>query len=331
MSATVHPDYVYWTNALAGTLGPVHDGDPQCGFYRRRLFKEGPFVPVAIWRGDDGMIALVDGKSVDASDLWTWVCDKPITEAEYHKVMAGEGWSDEPRAASVPSNMPADPFEALKIEFAAEQEVADELLAKPVTDQSHADQIAVLTKRLSGIKSKATNLHKVEKQPFLDGGRQVDDKFRDLKEEPDTLTKKLKRHLDAYLLEQQRIEQERQRAAREEQDRIRREAEAKAAEAAKANNAAAAAQAAAEAERLQQEADAKAKEAEARNASAGRTGAKVSLRTFTFATITDFDALLLALKDRPEIRECVETLANRAAKSGVELPGMSIQQEQRAA
>ena len=136
----VHPDYAYWTNALAGTLGPVHDGDPQCGFYRRRFAKDAPFVPVAIWRGEDGFIALVDGKSADASDIWTWVCDKPITEAEYHKVMGGEGWSDEPRAAAVPSNMPADPFEALKIEFAAEQEIADELLAKPVTEQAHADQ-----------------------------------------------------------------------------------------------------------------------------------------------------------------------------------------------
>lgn len=327
MSATVHPDYVYWANALAGTLGPVHDGDPQCGFYRRRLFKDGPFVPVAIWKQDGEFVAVVDGKTADAADIWTWVCDKPITEAEYHKVMNGEGWSDEPRAATVPSNMPSDPFEALKIEFAAEQEVAAELLAKPVTDQNHADQIAVLTKRLSGIKSKATNLHKVEKQPFLDGGRAVDDKFRDLKEEPDTLTKKLKRHLDAYLLEQQRQEQERRRKAQEEADRIRREAEAKAAEAAKENDD----EAAAEAERMAQEAAAAEREAQARNASAGRTGAKVSLRTYTFATITDFDALLMALKDRPEIRELVETLANRSAKSGVELPGMTITQEQRAA
>src|SRR5690606_7878493 len=183
------------------SLGPVHDGDPQCGFYRRRLFKDGPFVPVAIWKQDGEFVAVVDGKTADAADIWTWVCDKPITEAEYRKVMAGEGWSDEPRAATVPSNMPADAFEALKNGFAAEQEVAAELLAKPVTEQSHADQIAVLTKRLSGIKSKATNLHKTEKQPSLDEGRRIDTKWRDLKEEPDTLTKKLKRHLDAYLNE----------------------------------------------------------------------------------------------------------------------------------
>lgn len=323
----VHPDYVYWSNALAGNLGPISDGDPQCGFYRRRLFKDGPFVPVAIWKDGEALIALVDGKPVGAEDLWTWVCDKPITESEYHKVMGGGDWSDEPRKATVPSNMPADPFEALKIEFAAEQEVAAELLAKPVTEQSHADQIAVLTKRLSGIKSKATNLHKVEKQPFLDGGRNVDDKFRDLKEEPDTLTKKLKRHLDAYLLEQQRAEQERQRLAREEADRKQREADEAAAKAAAANDDSAAK----DAQRLANEAAQAEREAQSRKAAAGRTGAKVSLRTFVSAQITDFDALLMALKDRPEIQECVEALANRAAKSGVELPGMKIISEQRAA
>ncbi|WP_169194970.1 hypothetical protein [Devosia sp. MC1541] len=323
----VHPDYAYWSNALAGNLGPISDGDPQCGFYRRRLFKDGPFVPVAIWKQDGAFVALVDGKSADAADIWTWVCDKPITEAEYRKVTGGGEWSDEPRKATVPSNMPADPFEALKIEFAAEQEVAAELLAKPVTDQAHADQIAVLTKRLSGIKSKATNLHKVEKQPFLDGGRAVDDKFRDLKEEPDTLTKKLKRHIDPFLLEQQRMEQERQRKAREEAERKQREADEAAAKAAAANDDSAAK----EAERLANEAAQAERDAQSRNAAAGRTGAKVSLRTFVSAQITDFDALLMALKDRQEIREVVESLANRAAKSGVELPGMKIASEQRAA
>lgn len=319
---SVHPDYAYWSNALAGTLGPVSDGHPQCGFYRRRPAKDAAFVPVAIWRGEDGMVALVNGKSADASDIWTWVCDKPITEVEYHKVMGGGDWSDEPRAAAVARNMPTDPFEALTIEFAAEMEVAAELLAKPVSEKNHADQIAVLTKRLSAIKNRATDLHKVEKQPSLDEGRKVDTKWRDLKEEPDALGKKLKRHLDAYLIEQQR-----QRAAREDAARIQREADETAAAAIEECNA----EAAAKADRLQQEAAAASRQAEARSASAGRTGAKVSLRSYAVPVITDFDTLLMALKDRPEIRECVETLANRAAKSGVELPGMSITQEQRAA
>jgi hypothetical protein len=325
---TVHPDYAYWSEALKGNLGPVHDGDPQAGFYRRRLFKDGPFVPVAIWRHDGKMVALVDGKNfADASDLWTWVCDKPITEAEYRKVIGGEGWSDEPRAATMPSNLPSDPFEALKVEFAAEAEVAAELLARPVAEKAHADQIAVLTKRLSGIKNRATDLHKVEKQPSLDAGRAVDSKWRDLKEEPDTLSKKLKRHLDTYLQEQDRIERERQRIARDEAARIQREAD----DAARAAAATGDSQDVAEAERAADAAAAAEREAQARNASAGRTGAKVALRTFVSAEITDFDVLLMALKDRPEIIEVVQTLANRAAKSGVTLPGMGVKEERRAA
>src|SRR5690606_23805235 len=90
-------------------------------------------------------------------------------------------------------------------------------------------------------------------------------------------------------------------------------------------------EAAKEAERKAEAAAAADREAAARNAAAGRTGAKVALRTFTSAEVTDFDALLMALKDRPEIKEIVQTLANRAAKSGVELPGMKITEERRAA
>ncbi len=29
-------DYAYWRDALTGKFGPIHDGDPQPGFYRLR-------------------------------------------------------------------------------------------------------------------------------------------------------------------------------------------------------------------------------------------------------------------------------------------------------
>lgn len=325
---SVHPDYAYWHNALQGTLGPIHDGDPQCGFYRRRLHREGPFLPVAIWRAEGGdIVALVGDKPADAVDIWTWVCDKPITEDQYRRVRAGGTWDDEPPApaSQTRGNMPSDPFEALTVEWQSEKEIAAGILAKPITTTQEANQAAVFSKRIAQIAKKATDHHKVEKQPHLDAGRKVDEKWRDLKDEPADMSKRIKRHMDAFLIEQQRKERERQEAARREEERLRREAEET------ARLAAVDPEAEAEAERLREEAAAKAKEAEARNASAGRTGARVALRTFVSAEITDFEALLLALKDRPEIRECVETLANRAARSGLELPGMSIKQEQRAA
>lgn len=67
------------------------------------------------------------------------------------------------------------------------------------------------------------------------------------------------------------------------------------------------------------------KAAEVRNAQAGRTGAKVSLRTEKRAKIVDFDACLLALKERAEVKELIQSLANRAVKSGFSLPGVEVE------
>ncbi|MBY5917315.1 hypothetical protein HFO77_23255 [Rhizobium leguminosarum] len=330
--------WAWWQEALEGRLGAIHDGDPQQGYYRTR-FKHKPWEPVAIWFEDGKWHAMRGDRQVDASDIWTWCCRNPITYEAYTKAIEGAGWDDEPEAPAIGHNLPSDPFEALQIEFAAEREQAEAFMKKPITTQAEADRAAIWSKRLSTIAKKATDLHKVEKQPHLDAGRNVDNKWRELKEEPDAISKKLKRHMDAFLQEEARKERERQAAARAEADRIQREADAArvAAEKAAAKNdndaAAIAAQnnAIAEAERLAQQAAAAERDAQARNASAGRTGAKVSLRTFVFAEITDFDALLMALKDRPEIKEVVDTLANRAARSGVELAGMAIRSEQRAA
>jgi hypothetical protein len=329
--------WAWWQNALAGTIGPIHDGDPQQGYYRTR-FKDKPWEPVAIWFEDGKWHAMRGDRQVDASDIWTWCCRNPISYEAYTKAIEGAGWDDEPEAPAIGHNLPSDPFEALQVEFAAEREQAEAFMKKPITTQAEADRAAIWSKRLSTIAKRATDLHKVEKQPHLDAGRNVDNKWRELKEEPDAISKKLKRHMDAFLQEEARKERERQAAARAEADRIQREADAARVAAEKAakndNDAAAIAaqnNAIAEAERLAQQAAVAEREAQARNASAGRTGAKVSLRTFVFAEVTDFDALLMALKDRPEIKEVVDTLANRAARSGVELAGMAIRSEQRAA
>jgi hypothetical protein len=318
--------YEYWNDALKGRFGPVHDGDAQNGFYRRKR-RDGGFDPVAIFVHEGVQIALVAGNAGDPAELWSWVCDKPVTEAAYHQAMEGKGWPDDP-PAPVLRNISDDPHEALKQELAGEKEQAEEFLRQPITAKEQADQAAIWSKRIAGIGKKATDLHKVEKQPSLDEGRRVDDRWRDIREESDDYSKRLKRHLDAYLREEQRKEDERVRLAREEAARKQREHdEAAKAAAEKPDDP----EAAADAQRKADEAAAALRETEKRNASAGRTGAKVALRTHTYAEITDFHLLLIGLKDRPEVKEVIESLANRAARSGVELPGMMIKQEQRAA
>lgn len=323
------------TKDEARTLSLTHE--PQTGFWRKRS-KDGGDVPVAIWIVDGDIVGLAGGNAVNPHDIWTWCCDWPITEEAYRAVAENGGtWADEPPTASpgIGHNLPDDPLEALRLEFEAEKELAEKFLSAAIESQDQADQAAVWSKKIAAIAKKAVDLHKIEKQPFLDGGRAVDDKWRPLKEEPDALSKRLKRHLDVFLTNEQRKERERQEAARREEERLRREAEDAARKAAESDQQSDADRSAAkeEAERLKREADAKAKEAEARNATAGRTGAKVSLRTFVSARVTDYEAAAKALlaMNHADLKSTIDQLANRAVRAGVSLEGVERVEEQRAA
>ncbi|GAA4169314.1 hypothetical protein [Shinella granuli] len=326
--------WAWWQAALEGNIGPMHEGDPRQGYYRTR-FEGGQWEPVAIWFENDQWNAMRGERMVDAADAWNFCRTHPVTYEAYQKAIEGAGWDDEPPAPAIGHNLPSDPFEALTLEYQAEKEQAEAFMKTPITTQDQADKAAIWSKRLATIAKKATDLHKVEKQPSLDEGRRIDDKWRGLKEEPAEVSKKLKRHMDAYLQEQARIERERQEAARREEERLRREAAEAARKAAEADQQSEAERQAAieRARQLEQEAAAKAKEAEAKNASAGRTGARVALRTFVSARVNDYQAAAtaLVLMKHPDILAIIDQLANRAIKAGQSLPGVERIEEQRAA
>lgn len=330
--------YGYWREELANP--GCNDRDTNradiCGFYRIRGADTKPDYPVAIWDSGEGVVAKVSRQS-SVMEYGTerfydflgsgWVKCAAVEHDAYNHALEHGVWPDDLKRSRKPdigdnsSEAPRDAFEALTIEYDQEAEQARDFLKTPIKDQERADMAAIWSKKLSGIAKKATDLHKVEKQPHLDASRSVDDKWRDLKDGPKALSTDIKRALDSFLQEQARIERERQRVAQAEADRLAKEAAEAATRASDA-----------EAERLAEKAAEAAKAvAPVQNTSAGRTGAKVALRTFTFAEITEYDKLLTALKDRDEIKEVVQSLANRAAKSGVDLPGMEIKKEQRAA
>lgn len=342
--------YSFWRKALelAGDCGELTREqpkllgatmEPESGFYRKRKHKDGPFVPVAIWRDGNGILGVVNGKQVPAEDeLWTRCCRHPVSEKSYYAATETGAWPDDvPTAApAIGHNSgadPDDPHAALTQEYEREAEAAQEFLQNPITEKQQADMAAAWSKRIAAIAKKATDLHKVEKQPALDECRRIDDRWRDLKDGAKELSTAIKRALDNYLREEARKEEERQRKAAAEALAKQREAEAAARKAAafEAESQAEKLAARAEAERLQREADEAAKATETRNASAGRTGSKVALRTFVTAKITDIEALLMALKERPEIVEVAQKLANSAVRQGKELPGVERVEERRAA
>lgn len=86
--------YSWWRAALRGKALIVSD-DPQCGFFKRRLVKDGPFVPARIWLDqdvdpetgelcdDERLQCEVNGSYADPLDAWQWLCANPITEQEF--------------------------------------------------------------------------------------------------------------------------------------------------------------------------------------------------------------------------------------------------------
>ncbi|MFO1148312.1 MAG: hypothetical protein U1E62_08040 [Alsobacter sp.] len=81
------PDLSAWRKALAGQPIPLHENDPQEGFWRLRQRRDGAWLPVAIWREPDGELqALRDGEPADPQDLWTWCCRHPVSYEAYRAV-----------------------------------------------------------------------------------------------------------------------------------------------------------------------------------------------------------------------------------------------------
>lgn len=85
--------YSWWRRSVAGERVPRIEDEPQCGFYKRRMVRGGPFVPVAIWMeqeidpetgeltAPEELRAIENGRPVDP--LRAWLYARPISVAEY--------------------------------------------------------------------------------------------------------------------------------------------------------------------------------------------------------------------------------------------------------
>lgn len=82
----------WWRHAVLGAAQPNH-GEPQCGFYKTRLVKGGPWVPVRIWceqeidpetgelTAPEILRCECDGQRRDPWLIWTYLT--PISRAHW--------------------------------------------------------------------------------------------------------------------------------------------------------------------------------------------------------------------------------------------------------
>ena len=115
--------YAWHVNALKGVDGDevkIHDGEPQCGWFKCRLVKKGPFVPARIWvvaeTDDNGDLideelyqCEVDGEYRDPEQQWLHLSKYPIPKAEFDYLTSLAAWA----RACEPSHPLANPRKAV--------------------------------------------------------------------------------------------------------------------------------------------------------------------------------------------------------------------------
>lgn len=91
--------YEFHRQALLGLRLDVVEGEPQCGWYRQRMKKSAPWLPVRIWMhqeidengdlaGPEALLCLVAGDPRSPGPVWSHCAKNPITSNHYDELMA---------------------------------------------------------------------------------------------------------------------------------------------------------------------------------------------------------------------------------------------------
>ena len=317
-------DYTYWQNGLAITggkrpltrdeqksLGLIDEASS--GFFKKRVSRGGAYVPVALWRQDDAMVALVDGKPSPADLVWSFACPFPITEQAYRKRIETGMWDDEdpavaaslepPAAAIGDNNPPQDEAEILKGQIEAATANADAY--KDIKDDETAAKAQGVRSRLLELSGEVEDKHKVEKAPHLAAGRAVDARWFPLRDKAKDAANAIRAALSAYETRK---------------DAVRRAAEAKAAEDARK-----AAEAGKPVPAPQPAPEVPPERAQVRSS----YGRAATVKTVRVAKVIDYDALFGSIKTHPELVALMDKLAQRAVDAGVDVKGVEITEEKK--
>lgn len=309
-----HADqYDFWRRRLAGEIISIHDGEPQAGFYRVRTRDKTSWRTVAYWFKDGALRCRVDGADTEeqrAMDMWPYASKNPITHEVFKSVSEGGAWPDLHEGVTADRINSAgatdeNTFDGLQDRITDLARDAEKLIAAGgAKSQDEADRASDLANRLAELHKQADAARAAEKKPFDEGAKVVQGKWLPLLGVADAY-KRLKAAVVTPFL----VEQERKRRAAE--DAARKAAM----EAAKAG------------QPIPEPPPAAV--APVKAGSGGRRS--VALRTVKVIAIADRAAVLAFFADNQMISEVLQTLAEKATRAGVTVPGVTVTEEQRAA
>lgn len=318
--------YDFWRRRLAGEVVPIHDGEPQSGFYRLTRKNDAP-RPIAYWFKDGELRCRVGvDQNIDeqrAREWWPWASKSPVAHEVYKAVLAGEPWPDmdpivgEQLAARGHNNPPTDDAELLKEQIEAAR--GGMAAYAKIEDDETLRRAQSLRSRLLELAGEANKNHKAEKEPHLAAGRAVDKKWFPLRDLADAAAKAIRGAMDAWETEKLRRQREAERVAAE-QARAAQEAADKAA---------------AEGKPAPQPVAPPPPPPPAAMPGPikGAYGRAAAVKTvFVVTAVTDWSALFAYVREQPELQALMRKLAQRAVDNGERtIPGCTIEEQRKTA
>jgi hypothetical protein len=296
MNAHTKPEedqYDFWRRRLAGETIPIHDGEPQAGFYRL-TYKAEPDRPVAYWYGKDGKIRCrignTDVNELIAAERWPWASKRPITHEVYKVVVAGGHWPDQHQAVSNSIAAPPDnSIESLTDAIESLARVANDMIGQGgAKTQAEADQAADVANKLADYQKQADAARKAEKKPLDDAAAEVQQKWAPVITLADIYRQVKAKVITPFL------------TAKADAERKAREDTAKAGQ------------------------PEPAPERQRSTTTAGTRGKTVALRTVKKVEITDRAALLAYFADGEAMTAFLQDMAEKAVRVGVTPPGVKV-------
>lgn len=312
----------------------IIETEPHSGYYRSAAVKDGPLLPVAIWREGATLHVWRGGEPVNLERVWPYCVWNPISYEWYEaKTERGEPWPDEHvNAAAIPASITDPEGEAAKNVEARERLIAlghneppeeseTDALARQIeaaaANASQYEKIASdeqagaaqsLRARLNELSGDADKKRVAEKAPHLDKCKEIDGRWQPLVKKAKEAADMIRRFLSAY-------ETEKARKAQAEAARL-------------------AAEAAKNAPPKQDNAEAGGAEPQPvapvtplmPTTIKGAAGRAATVRVKKVAKVVDYDKAFAALKAVPEVKAAIDKVAQRMIDAGNTIPGVDVEE-----
>lgn len=300
--------------AEIGKSLPVHENEPQPGFYRKRRGKSGGWYPVAIWHDGEKLTAALGENIQDPFALWTWVCRQPVTEEAYRNAVKGEPWPDE--APGIGHNQgPASDFETIAEQIESASACVSEFAE--ISDDEKQAQAQSARARLNELSRDADKKRTEEKAPHLEAGKAVDAKWQPLVKSAKAAADTIAKAMSAF---------ETAKARKQAEERRRQEEEAR-----KAEEARRAAEPDGEPSEQAEIIQATPEPEPVKTVVKGGYGRAATVKVIKVATVVDQDAAYQAMRTHPELVRLIAQLAQRAVDAGHEIAGVTFEEERKVA